>query len=118
MCLTQLHLLRDLALNHLSHRKYFLAALGHAGLNNLLAAYPDKTAYAVCTFGYCGGPGQAPLLFQGRTEGKIVDARGPPTFGWDAVFEYEGQTYAEMDKARKVSCCFLSCDLNLFVWKG
>lgn len=69
----------------------------------MLAAYPDKTAYAVCTFGYCGGPGQEPLLFQGRTEGKIVDSRGPPTFGWDAVFEYEGETYAEMDKARKVS---------------
>lgn len=81
--------------------KYFLSALGHPGLNNLLAAYPDKTAYAVCTFGYCGGPGQGPILFQGRTEGKIVDARGPPTFGWDACFEYEGETYAEMDKARK-----------------
>jgi len=83
--------------------KYFLAALGHTGLNNLLVAYPDKTAYAVCTFAYCGGPGQDPILFQDRTEGKIVDARGPPTFGWDAVFEYEGETYAEMDKARKVS---------------
>ena len=23
--------------------------------------------------------------------------------GWDPVFEYEGQTYAEMDKAEKVS---------------
>jgi hypothetical protein len=92
-------------------RKYFLKALGHAGLNNLLAAYPDKTAYAVCTFGYCGGPGQEPILFQGRTEGKIVDARGPPTFGWDACFEYEGQTYAEMDKARKVSSAPTECPI-------
>ena len=83
-------------------RKYFLTALGHAGLNNLLAAYPDKTAYAVCTFAYCGGPGQDPILFHGRTEGKIVDARGPGVFGWDAVFEYQGETYAEMDKAKKV----------------
>jgi inosine triphosphate pyrophosphatase len=26
-------------------------------------------------------------LFEGRTEGTIVPARGPKIFGWDAVFE-------------------------------
>lgn len=93
---------------NLLRRKYFLSSLGHDGLNNLLAAYPDKTAYAVCTFAYCGGPGEEPILFQGRTEGKIVPARGPATFGWDAVFEYEGETYAEMAKEQKVSDS-LSC---------
>lgn len=62
-------------------RKYFLTALGHEGLNNMLAAYEDKTAFAVCTFGYCAGPGQEPILFQGRTKGKVVPARGPPNFG-------------------------------------
>ena len=72
----------------------------------MLAAYPDKSAAAVCTFAYCGGPGEEVLLFQGRTQGKIVPARGPGTFGWDAVFEYEGQTYAEMEKERKVSPAF------------
>ncbi|RMZ83742.1 hypothetical protein DV738_g916, partial [Chaetothyriales sp. CBS 135597] len=81
--------------------KYFLNALGHTGLNNLLAAYPDKTAYAICTFAFCAGPGQDVILFQGRTEGKIVPARGPSNFGWDPVFEYEGKTYAEMDVAAK-----------------
>ena len=86
--------------------KYFLDALGHEGLKNMLAAYEDKSATAVCTFCYCAGPGARPLLFQGRCEGKIVPARGPATFGWDAVFEFEeeGQTYAEMEKERKVSC--------------
>ncbi|KIV85549.1 inosine triphosphate pyrophosphatase [Exophiala sideris] len=81
--------------------KHFLGALGHEGLNNLLVAYDDKTAYAVCTFAYCAGPGHQPILFQGRTRGKIVPARGPGHFGWDPIFEYEGQTYAEMDKAEK-----------------
>lgn len=61
--------------------KYFLQALGHKGLNNMLAAYEDKTAFAVCTFAYCAGPGHAPILFQGRTQGKIVPARGPGVFG-------------------------------------
>ncbi|KIX94213.1 uncharacterized protein Z520_09923 [Fonsecaea multimorphosa CBS 102226] len=83
--------------------KYFLQALGHDGLNKMLAAYEDKTAFAVCTFAYCAGPGSDPILFQGRCQGKIVPPRGPPVFaGWDAVFEFEdGQTYAEMEKEKK-----------------
>lgn len=81
-----------------------MKSLGHDGLNNLLAAYPEnKGAKAVCTFGYSAGPGHEPILFQGITQGKIVPPRGPPNFGWDAIFEYEGATYAEMDKARKNS---------------
>ncbi|AEO62815.1 uncharacterized protein THITE_2141037 [Thermothielavioides terrestris NRRL 8126] len=81
--------------------KWFMKSIGHAGLNNLLAAYEDKSARAVCTFAYSAGPGHEPILFQGITEGKIVPARGAGNFGWDPVFEYEGKTYAEMDKAEK-----------------
>ncbi|KAI6251190.1 Inosine triphosphate pyrophosphatase [Erysiphe necator] len=81
--------------------KWFLQALGHQGLNNLLAAYPDKSAQAVCTFSYCKGPGYEPLIFQGRTNGTIVPPRGSADFGWDAIFECNGKTYAEMDKSEK-----------------
>ncbi|KAH9909817.1 inosine triphosphate pyrophosphatase-like protein [Xylariomycetidae sp. FL2044] len=81
--------------------KWFMKSIGHEGLNNLLAAYDDKSAQAVATFGFSKGPGHPALLFQGRTDGKIVPARGPTNFGWDPIFEYEGQTYAEMDKAAK-----------------
>lgn len=42
--------------------------LGHTGLNNLLAAYEDKSAKAVCTFGFSQGPGHEPILFQGITD--------------------------------------------------
>lgn len=87
--------------------KHFLTSLGHVGLNNLLAAYEDKSATAVCTFAFCAGPGEEVILFQGRIEGRIVPARGPGHFGWDPVFqvEVEGtrETFAEMDKAKKVS---------------
>lgn len=83
--------------------KWFMKDLGHEGLVNMLAAYEDKSAQAVCTFAYCEGPGQEPVLFQGRTDGKIVPARGPARFGWDPIFEYRGQTYAEMDKVIKNS---------------
>lgn len=74
-----------------------MQAIGHEGLNNLLVAYPDKSAQAVCTFAYCEGPGHEPIIFQGRTDvssrqstsrdntdciqGRIVPARGPNTFG-------------------------------------
>ncbi|KAK8041198.1 hypothetical protein PG994_014205 [Apiospora phragmitis] len=61
----------------------------------------DKSAEAVCTFAFSKGPDHEPLLFQGRTPGKIVPARGPGHFGWDPIFEYEGETYAEMDPAAK-----------------
>lgn len=81
--------------------KWFLESLDHQGLNNLLAAYSDKSAQAVCTFAYCEGPDHEPLLFQGRNDGKIVPPRGPSNFGWDPIFEYEGKTYAEMEKVEK-----------------
>ncbi|TVY33865.1 Inosine triphosphate pyrophosphatase [Lachnellula subtilissima] len=72
--------------------KWFLQAVGTQGLNDLLAGFPDKSAQAVCTFAYCEGPGHEPIIFQGRTDGKIVPPRGPTNFGWDPIFEYEGKT--------------------------
>ncbi|KAI8475989.1 MAG: inosine triphosphate pyrophosphatase-like protein [Monoraphidium minutum] len=80
--------------------KWFLEKLGHDGLNRLLAGYEDKTAYAQCIFAYAPGAGVEPVVFVGRTHGRIVAARGDNQFGWDPVFEPEGfgETYAEMDK--------------------
>ncbi|RDA89503.1 hypothetical protein CP533_4150 [Ophiocordyceps camponoti-saundersi (nom. inval.)] len=83
--------------------KHFLTSIGHDGLNNLLAAYADKSAEAVCTFGFSAGPNEKPILFQGRCPGEIVLPRGPVRFGWDPVFEYQGQTFAEMDSSQKNS---------------
>ncbi|KAJ5606062.1 hypothetical protein N7510_008843 [Penicillium lagena] len=65
--------------------KYFLEALGNDGLNKLLESFEDKSAEAL--------------------KGKIVPSRGPPRFGWDPIFEHEGETLAEMeyDKKNKLS---------------
>jgi len=46
--------------------KWFLDKTGHVGLNNLLAAYEDKSAYAQCIFAFSQGPGHKPILFDGR----------------------------------------------------
>ncbi|THY34868.1 Ham1-like protein [Aureobasidium pullulans] len=81
--------------------KWFMQSLGVKQFHKLLAGFEDKGAQAVCTFAYSEGPGHEPIVFQGRTRGKIVEARGPTDFGWDACFEYEGQTYAEMAKVEK-----------------
>ncbi|KAG2042047.1 inosine triphosphate pyrophosphatase-like protein [Suillus americanus] len=83
--------------------KHFMKTLGHEGLNNMLVGFPTKDAYALCTFAYSAGPGTEPILFEGRTDGAIVPARGPGDFGWDAVFQPKGfdQTYAEMTKEQK-----------------
>ncbi|KAH9998287.1 Ham1-like protein [Russula vinacea] len=83
--------------------KFFLRELGHEGLNRMLDGFPTRAAWALCTFAYSAGPGTEPVLFEGRTDGKIVPARGPPNFGWDPVFEAEdtGLTYAEMEAMQK-----------------
>lgn len=62
-----------------TNSKWFLQDLGHQGLNNLLAAYPDdKGARAVCTFGYSPGPGHEPILFQGITNVRFFPSPPPP----------------------------------------
>ncbi|KAE9973790.1 hypothetical protein BLS_003432 [Venturia inaequalis] len=81
--------------------KWFLQSLGPDGMHKMLAGFEDKSAQAIATFAYSEGPGHEPILFQGRTDGKIVPSRGPTVFGWDSAFEYEGQTYAEMPKVEK-----------------
>ena len=86
--------------------KHFMSQIGHEGLNAMLVGFPTKAAEAICTFAYSAGPGMLfyifkvnaadgiyiilgmePVLFEGKTEGTIVPARGPKVFGWDAVFE-------------------------------
>ncbi|KAF5356849.1 hypothetical protein D9756_006805 [Leucocoprinus leucothites] len=104
-CITEDTALGFKALNGLPgpYIKYFLHELGHAGLNNLLVGFPTKEAEAICTFAYSAGPGTEPVLFEGRTPGMIVPAKGPGDFGWDAVFEPlgTGLTYAEMPCEQK-----------------
>jgi inosine triphosphate pyrophosphatase len=83
--------------------KWFLEKLGHDGLNRMLSGFEDKSAYALCTFSFCAGPGEEPVVFAGKTDGHIVPPRGPANFGWDPIFLPDGfdQTYAEMPKETK-----------------
>ncbi|XP_034922059.1 inosine triphosphate pyrophosphatase [Populus alba] len=95
--------------------KWFLQKIGHEGLNNLLMAYEDKSAYALCAFSFALGPDAEPITFLGKTLGKIVAARGPNDFGWDPIFQPDGyeQTYAEMPKDEKNKISHRSRALDL-----
>lgn len=44
-----------------------MESLGHEGLNKMLDGFEDRGAEAVCTFAFCRGPGEEPIIFQGRT---------------------------------------------------
>lgn len=73
------------------------------GLHRLLTGWDDKSAQAICTFGFSESADTEPILFQGITNGIIVEPRGPRDFGWDPVFQPDGYncTYAEMPKEEK-----------------
>ena len=88
------------------YNAHFLPLLYDSGLHKMLAGFEDKSAYALCTFAYStGNPEDKVQLYQGRTEGTIVEPRGPRTFGWDPCFQPTGytETYAEMEKDLKNS---------------
>ena len=61
--------------------QWFLEKIGLNGLNYLLYAYEDKSAYAQCIFAFTEGPEHEPRVFIGRLTGRIVPARGPLNFG-------------------------------------
>ena len=72
----------------------------------LIADWEDKSAEAVCMFGFSEGEGGEVAVFRGATRGAIVSPpRGKRDFGWDPVFQPEGfdTTYAEMEADTKNS---------------
>ncbi|THG97004.1 hypothetical protein EW026_g4927 [Hermanssonia centrifuga] len=91
-CITEDTALCFEALNGLPgpYIKSFLKELGLDGLNTLLTGFPTNAAHALCTFAYSAGPGTEPILFEGRTDGKIVPPRGAGKFGWNPIFEVDG----------------------------
>jgi|EP00979_Chaetoceros_neogracilis_P011754 inosine triphosphate pyrophosphatase len=70
--------------------KWFQQELQSEGLYNLLLAYEDKSAVAVCTLAFCPFPHADPVLFTGRTRGTIVEPVEGRGFGWDSIFVPDG----------------------------
>uniref|UniRef100_A0A3Q2NMZ7 Inosine triphosphate pyrophosphatase n=1 Tax=Fundulus heteroclitus TaxID=8078 RepID=A0A3Q2NMZ7_FUNHE len=80
------------------YMKWFLDKLKPEGLYKLLAGFEDKSAWALCTFAFSAGRDEPVQLFRGKTEGQIVEPRGPRDFGWDPCFQPD-----EYDKTNSIS---------------
>ena len=65
----------------------------------------DRSAAAAAGAGDEGGPDGGETLpvklFYGSVRGRIVDPRGDGGFGYDPIFEHDGQTLAEMSPEAK-----------------
>ncbi|CAA9524318.1 MAG: Nucleoside 5-triphosphatase RdgB (dHAPTP, dITP, XTP-specific) [uncultured Thermomicrobiales bacterium] len=84
--------------------KWFLAAVGPAGICALLPPGADRSARARTAVAICDGAGVE--VFVGETPGEIATGpRGDGGFGWDPVFRPRGGsgTFAEMDAAEKAA---------------
>ena len=87
--------------------KSFLGKVGCDGIWDMIASFPDKTAYAQCIYAIAFSPADEPKLFVGAVDGKIVKPRGDKNFGkaagWDAIFEPKGKTltFGEMEESEK-----------------
>lgn len=77
--------------------KWFIEELDHAGLVRLLDGHGDRSADAVCCYGYYDG--RELHLFEGEISGSIADSpKGNSGFGFDPIFIPGGYkiTRAEM----------------------
>mmetsp|Transcript_10525 Transcript_10525/g.13344 ORF Transcript_10525/g.13344 Transcript_10525/m.13344 type:complete len:300 (-) Transcript_10525:172-1071(-) len=59
-------------------------------LKSDVTAYEDKSAVCVCTLAFCPYPHADPILFTGKTYGKIVEPVPGRGFGWDSIFVPDG----------------------------
>ena len=65
----------------------------YTGLYNILAAYPDKSATAVCTLAFSPAAHADPILFTGECHGSIVPPEPGRGFGWDSIFVPNGSAH-------------------------
>ena len=63
--------------NNFTSRKWFLDKCGREGLYKLLAGYPDKSAYALCTFAYYDPEKKRVEVFEGRCNVRISESLSP-----------------------------------------
>jgi len=83
--------------------KWFQEKLGSSGLHKILSDYEDKSATAVCTLAYCPYPHADPVLFTGKTKGRIIAPVEGYGFGWDSIFVPDGESvpFSQMSTEEK-----------------
>jgi len=83
--------------------KWFQDSLKSEGLCNILAAYDNKNATAVCTLAFCPSPHADAVLFTGECHGTIIKPIPGGGFGWDSIFVPHGSDipFSQMDISEK-----------------
>ncbi|MEK7493792.1 MAG: non-canonical purine NTP pyrophosphatase [Patescibacteria group bacterium] len=82
--------------------KWFFRAMGNEGLWRIATDAGNTKAEARVLVGYADKDGET-HFFEGTAKGNIVAPRGDGGFGWDAIFQPDGnmKTFAEMTKKEK-----------------
>jgi len=78
---------------------YVLSTIGNEGILKLLKGAVNRNAYFETAIAFATEAGIR--VFRGRVDGVIVPPRGKDGFGYDPIFEVEGRTLAELDRAAK-----------------
>ena len=102
--------------NHpLTHQVHLLSL--PPPLPQMVEAYEDRSARAICNVGFSPGPGRQPLIFTGITYGEIVEPEeGDDGFGWDTCFRPSGftTTFSKMTVNEKNAISHRSLALRQF----
>jgi XTP/dITP diphosphohydrolase len=78
---------------------YVEDTLGVSRVGDLARREESQRAYFRTVIAYCDG--ERTETFEGSVRGRIVPPRGEGGFGYDPIFEYSGQTFAEMSAEEK-----------------
>lgn len=80
---------------------YVFDTLGNEKILKLMENEMNRKATFKCVIGYCR-PGNEPVAISGEVAGKISeDIRGSAGFGYDPIFEVNGETFGEMPGENK-----------------
>ncbi len=80
---------------------YVYDTLGNVRMLKLMEGETNRSAIFRCVIGYCR-PGDDALVFSGEVAGEITkEIRGNAGFGYDPIFEVNGETFGEMKEGEK-----------------
>lgn len=87
-----------------NHRAEFRCILGYCDGTGFEASPDpiDREDRVAAAAGGADADAELPVkLFEGIVRGRLVPPRGEGGFGYDPIFEYNGETFAEMSPAEK-----------------
>ncbi|HUW21324.1 MAG TPA: non-canonical purine NTP pyrophosphatase [Candidatus Bathyarchaeia archaeon] len=82
--------------------KWFLETIGNEGLFSITDKFKNYRAVAKTIIGYAKDKANI-SFYEGVLKGSVTAPRGKSGFGWDPIFQPEGQekTFAEMSQEEK-----------------